>query len=234
MPDGSCVPKSHPCFGSNWASRREQHNMELQCEEAAKQHPDMSIEWFWPQWEHQTVRLTCPTRGNTRMEWPVLCIVSNTYVRELFHSHGGQEVLALKRQEDRAADVQHARSLQTRIHVHDFVCAGGCVVLLCLSFPSALSNVHQEAPMHSPRCQDYQCPERFKPSFAWVQIMQNVRSRTSEVALLQSVTWHRLRHSVLITGLVLYVIGPCSVTQLSFAFLSCASYRTHRKHLHCQ
>ena len=66
MPDGSCVPKSHPCFGSNWVWRREQHNMELQCEEVAKQHPDMSIEWVWPQWEHQTVRLTCPTRGNTR------------------------------------------------------------------------------------------------------------------------------------------------------------------------
>ena len=71
MPDGSCVPESHPCFGRNWVSEREQLNMERQCAEAAKQHPDMSEEWFWPQWEHQTVRLTCPTRGTTRHEWRV-------------------------------------------------------------------------------------------------------------------------------------------------------------------
>ena len=165
----------------------------------------------------------------------MLCIVNNTYVRKLFHARGGQEVLVLKMQEDTEPLTYNMRDLcksESRYMTLSVLedASHYCAFIFALHCPFS----HQETSMHSLRSQDYHCPEHFKPSFAWVQIMQTIRSRTSEVALLQYVTWHRLRHSVIITGLVLEAVGPCSVTQLSFSYLTCASYRTHRTHLHCQ
>ena len=86
----------------------------------------------------------------------------------------------------------YAGPLQSRPAAHDLVCAWICVALFCLEFRSAFSSLHQETSMHLPRCQNYQRPERFKHSFASVQMMQDIRSHTFRL-LLQYVTGHRVK-----------------------------------------